>query len=278
VISRHSLADGARTPCRLRRRERACSLALHGLCAVLLVQWAGVPLSAQTPDERAGARALLAERGEAVVTVQGTTKVVVTQGGREVQNRDERVQGIATVLDPSGLAVMSLTMIDPSELMEATLARGRGGADISVTTEPSELHYRLDDGREVPARVVLRDKDLDLAFLRPLEPPPAPMRAVDGGTARPSPIDLVVVVQRLPEIAGWQATALFASVQAVVEKPRTFYILTGGAFGAPVFDTAGAFVGVIVRLRSESGDGPTAAPIVLPAADIREVAKQAAAN
>ena len=75
-------------------------------------------------------------------------------------------------------------------------------------------------------------------------------------------------------LAGWQPTALFQSVQAVVEKPRTFYVLTGGPIGAPVFDLRGQFIGIVLRFKNEA-DAANAPPIVLPAADIREVAKQA---
>jgi hypothetical protein len=230
---------------------------------------------AQTPEERSGARELLAKHGDAVVFVLGSTKLRVNQGGREVSNQDQRIQAIATVLDGGGLAVMSLTALDPSELMTAQLSRGRGaGGTVNVTAEPADLRIRLADGREVPVRVVLRDKDLDLAFLRPVEKPAAAMYAVDGATAKPAAIDPVVVLQRLPEVAGWQPTALFYSVQAVVEKPRTFYILTGGIIGSPVFDTRGRFLGIILRLKNES-DAANSPPIVLPATDIREVAKQA---
>jgi S1-C subfamily serine protease len=248
-----------------------------GAVSIGLLSWLAPGAAAQTPEERAAARALLEKHGDAVITVLGTTKVRVNQDGREVQNRDERIQSLATVLDASGLAVMSLTTIDPSDLLMASLSRGRGASgNITVSAEPSDIRYRLADGREVAARVVLRDKDLDLAFLRPAERPAAPMGAIAVPAAKPALIDLLLVVQRLPEVAGWQVTATFASVQAIVEKPRTFYIVNSGAFGAPVFDTKGQFVGVVLRLRNENGDGPTAPPIVLPADDIREVAKQAA--
>jgi hypothetical protein len=123
---------------------------------------------AQTPEERAVARDLIAKHGDAVIIVLGTTKVRVNQGGKEVQNQD----------------------------------------------------------------------------------------------------------QRLPEVAGWQSTAMFFTVQAVVEKPRTFYFLTGGTAGSPVFDTRGRFVGIVLRLKNEA-DAAAAPFILLPASDIREVAKQA---
>ena len=231
--------------------------------------------NAQSPEERTGARALIAKHGNAVVYVLGTTKLRINQGGKEVPTADQRIQALVTIIDASGLGVMSLTAIDPSDVLTAQLSRGRGAsAAVSVTTEPAELRYRLADGKEVPVRVVLRDKDLDLAFLRPVEKPATPMAAIDAASARPQPIDSVVVLQRLPEIASWQPTALFYSVQAVLEKPRLFYLLTGGVVGSPVFDTKGGFLGVILRLKNEA-DAANVPPIVLPANDIREVAKQA---
>ncbi|HVG69922.1 MAG TPA: serine protease [Vicinamibacterales bacterium] len=231
--------------------------------------------SAQTQEDRAIARDLLAKRGDAVLYVLGTTKLRVNQGGKDLPTADQRIQALVTLLDSSGLGVMSLTALDPSELMSAQLSRGRAAAAaINVTSEQSNLRYRLPDGREVPVRVVLRDKELDLAFLRPVEKLAAPATAVDAVVAKPSPIDSVLVLQRMPELAGWQPTALFQSVQAVVEKPRTFYVLTGGTVGSPVFDLRGRFLGVVLRFKNEA-DAANAPPIVLPAADIREVAKQA---
>jgi len=230
---------------------------------------------AQSAEDRAAAREMVAKHGGAVLFVLGTTKLRINQGGKEVQNPDQRIQAIVTVIDSTGLGVMSLTALDPSDLASAQLSRGRGaGGAVSVTAETTDLRYRLSDGREVPVRVVLRDKELDLAFLRPVEKPAAPMTAIDVATVKPAALDAVVILQRMPEVFGWQPTALFQSVMATVEKPRTFYILTGGVVGAPVFDARGRFIGIGLRLKNES-DPANAPLIVLPANDIREVAKQA---
>lgn len=231
--------------------------------------------SGQTSEERAVARELIVKNGDALVFLVGTTKLRVNQGGKETQNQDQRLQTQVTLLDSSGLGVMSLTAFDPSEVLSAQASRGRGaGGAVTVTTEASDLRYRLPDGREVPVRVVLRDKELDLAFLRPMEKPATPLRAIDSATAKPGPIDPVIALQRLPEMAGWQMTAFFYSVYAVVEKPRTFYLLTGGVVGSPIFDSRSRFVGIIVRLKNDA-DPANAPLIVMPANEIREVAKQA---
>ena len=231
-------------------------------------------VAAQTPDERAGARELLTKHGNAALVVLGTGKIRINQGGTE-RTQDSRIQALVTIIDGSGLGVMSLSSLDPGEILSAQASRGRGaGGNVTVSTESADLRYRMPDGKEVPVRVVLRDKDLDLAFLRPVEKPTAPMAAIDLATARPSAVDSVVEVRRLPEFAGWQPTALFHTVQAIVEKPRTFFLLTGGVVGSAVFDTRGRFIGIILRLRNEA-DAAAALQIVLPASDIREVAKQA---
>ena len=232
-------------------------------------------VSAQTPEERAGARELLTKHGNAALVVLGTGKIRINQGGTE-RTQDSRIQALVTIIDSSGLGVMSLSSLDPGEILSAQASRGRGGAgaNVTVSTESADLRYRMPDGKEVPVRVVLRDKDLDLAFLRPVEKPTAPMAAIDLATTRPSAVDSVVEVRRLPEFAGWQPTALFHTVQAIVEKPRTFFLLTGGVVGSAVFDTRGRFIGIILRLRNEA-DAASALQIVLPASDIREVAKQA---
>lgn len=264
-----------------------------GLVVALTVVTA-VALAAQTPQERAAARDLIAKKGDAVVMVLGTVKTRVTMGGREVPPSEENIQANATMLDAGGLAVMSLSNLEPGKMMNGIMqqASGMPGMEMSMKTETSNLRLRLADGKEVPARVVLRDEDLDLAFLRPVDALPAPVPFVDGPGAKPSQLDPLIILQRLGEMAGWKVSAAFSYVMVIVDKPRTVYF-GGMQPGAPVFDGNGQFVGVsVMMIRSTPGSSGASMfgamsgglggldqlglmPVVLPADEIREVAKQA---
>jgi hypothetical protein len=258
---------------------------------------AGLPLAAaaQTPEERATARQLVASRGDAVLTVLGTVKTRMTMGGREAPPSEENIQANATALDGAGLVVMSLSNLEPGKMMSGIMsqqAANMPGMEMSMKTETTNLRLRLADGKEVPARVVLRDEDLDLAFLRPSEALPAPIPFLDGPIGKPAQLDPLITLQRLGEMASWKVSALFSYVMVIIDKPRTAYF-GGTAPGAPVFDSAGRFVGINVMLMRSPGGGGAGMgltsgfsglggldalgfmPVVLPAEEIREVAKQA---
>jgi S1-C subfamily serine protease len=232
----------------------------------------------QSPDERAAARDLIKKRGDAVVMVLATIKIRVNIEGRD-QSQEQAAQTNATVIDSSGLAVLSLSTLEPDDVMSRQLTQRFGGnAHVDVTSEPTDIRMHLADGRELPAKLVLKDTDLDLAFVRPTEPLTGPMTFVDAPSGKASLLDLVFVVQRTSEATGWTTGASFGSVQLVIDKPRTYYLLamSGGAagFGSPLFDTSGKFVGITV-MRNPGIRGAAPLSGVLPAEDIREVAKQA---
>jgi S1-C subfamily serine protease len=252
---------------------------LAGVLALgVVVAIGSVVVRAQTPDERASARDVVRKRGDAVVMVLATIKLRINIGGRE-QSSDQATQANATVLDGTGLTVLSLSSLQPDEVMTRTLSqRVPAGTKVDVTSEPSDIRMHLADGREVAAKLILRDEDLDLAFIRPTEAPATPMTSVDATNATPAILDPVMLVQRTSEATGWQTAASLGSVQLVIDKPRTYYQVaiptTGGTgLGSPVFDLAGHFVGVVV-LRNTGSRG-TASPGVLPGSDIRDIAKQA---
>ena len=109
------------------------------MAATILGCAAGSTFHAQTMDERASARAVIARRGDAIVIVLGTLKVRTVVDGRQVQSEDQPLQVNATVLDEKGLAVMSLSALDPGKLMTSVAGRsaGPGRPTVEIKTEAS---------------------------------------------------------------------------------------------------------------------------------------------
>ena len=242
-------------------------------CAALALALLAAPVFA---DEAAAGRDVLAKNQNAVVAV----KLVITltqrgAGGQENKN-ESKGETIGTVIDPSGLTLVSLATTDPGALMAKTM-KSRG---FELKSEVTDLKIVLPDGTELPAKIVLRDNDLDMAFLRPVDKPAKPMAAIDlSKDAKPVVLDDLVVLGRLGEIAGRVPSLALSHVRAIIEKPRTFYVLRqdGTEIGSPVFAQDGKIVGVIL-IRSTDSSGASQQglmTVVLPSADIAEAAKQA---
>ena len=264
--------------------------ALCALCVLCVLAPLGIHAAPAPQSDRAALRDVGKKWHEAVVNVRVALKVRMSMGGREVQSMDDTVETVGTVIDPSGLTVVSLSTLDPGAMMTKLMGAGGGSADqkMQMVSEPSEVRIRLGDGREMPATVVLRDQDLDLAFLRPTTKPAAPLKAVDlADNGRPAMLEDVVVLSRLGRIGGWAPAAVLDSVRATIEKPRTFFVLNGTAgTGTPAYLASGKLVGILTIRQVEPGrmsmfgmmggtEGAGIMPVILPAADVADIAKQA---
>jgi S1-C subfamily serine protease len=190
-----------------------------------------------------------------------------------------------TVVDPSGLTVLALSACDPTAIYQRMLAED--ASKLKLDIEVTDIKILLDDGTEIPSEIVWRDKDLDLAFIRPKTKPASPMAAVDLSKSSPAQLlDQVITLNRLNSAAGRAYSASVERVSAVIQKPRTFYIpdsaMTATALGSPAFALDGNVVGVFVlRAISAKGGGSrnyrdSMTAIILPAEDIQKVAQQAA--
>src|SRR5688572_15471020 len=121
---------------------------------------------------QAAARKLLAEKGDSVVWLSAVMKISMTAAGSSdspmnIPDRERKVEGLATLIEPTGLLVTAMSQMDPSREMEGrefNTAKGPVKFDVSVTLK--EIKVVLQDGTEIPAEQVMKDADLDLAFFR----------------------------------------------------------------------------------------------------------------
>src|SRR2546423_15605794 len=110
-------------------------------------------------------------------------------------------------------------------LLHSMMSGGDDESKFKMDTELSDIKILSDDGGEVPTEVVLRDKDLDLAFIRPKAKVAAPMEALDLTTPGKAEIlDQVLSLNRLGNAAGRAYAASLERISAIVQKPRLFYI------------------------------------------------------
>src|SRR5690606_22163750 len=115
----------------------------------------------------AAGRELVKRYADAIVSVELVVTMKAKMGDREAPPREQRIEINGTVISPSGLTVTTLGGADPQVQFDAMRAVQGGRAPELVGTEFKEVKLRFADGKEVPARFVLKDADLDLAFMAP---------------------------------------------------------------------------------------------------------------
>lgn len=253
----------------------------------LAVSTAATFAAAENQPLAAAARTVLDAQRSNVVTVRLAARVRIGSAESGSMDMDLVIEASGFVLDPAGLVVTSLNATDPRQLYEQYLNDESGdGEDYSLSSEVSRTTIVFDGGQEVEAEAGLRDTDLDLAYFTLKKPAPIGS-VVTKPTEAPKTFDGVVILRRLGEVAGRTCAGSLAQVHAVVERPRTFYIVSNDSavgLGEPVFDLDGHCVGLVTlraikagSTRTEylfSGEDPYSTVIILPLAQVLDGARQ----
>ncbi|MCX7007570.1 MAG: hypothetical protein NTY53_10050 [Kiritimatiellaeota bacterium] len=231
----------------------------------------------------AQARALIAAKQSALVTLRGTVKFT---DGANPKVQEENIECIATVVDGSGFAVC-----------------GSAGHAVNRKYQEQRLSYILGDGTEVPARIVLQDDDLALTVLAPSpaaggKAPEVPFLPLKNGV-RAGLFDDVLTISRLDREHHYTLTAETSKITGVIEQPHPFYLADGNlggrnVLGAPAFLADGRLLGLLAMTPENAqphmrGGGAMQSEINIkqelvrivpagPVADLVEQAHQAAAK
>lgn len=247
-----------------------------GLPALLLA--VAAPAAAASDAAVEQARKLFQNQQESVVWVLAVMKIDATAGTRTAPTQEKKIEAIGTVIDASGLTVVSYSGINPSLALKGKKVRTPDGmVELKVKAEFKEVKIRLADGTEVPAKMVLTDTDLDLAFIRPDaesdEAKAAEFKPVKlDNAAKADVLDEVILLGRLNKSLDRRPMVRLGRVAAVIDKPRTFYRTTVALAGAPLFAADGRPLGITVRRMVNERPSAT---VILPAEAVQKVAKQA---
>lgn len=247
------------------------------------------PVPAHADDMAKAGREISGDWGNAVISVRTVAKIRVVVEGREVNKKEFETEAVATVIDPSGLTVLSLASIDATDILTEKLSQA-GGENIpkfSIENELVDIKMLMPDGAEVPARIVLRDKDLDAAFIAPVQALSKAVTAVDlTRSAKPEVLDQFVLLARLGKAIKRIPSVSLYRIQAVVGKPRTYYVpdqtFISDKIGSAAFTPDGKIVGVLLLRNMKAQGMPanpvlggnTLIPVIVPAEDIAEIARQ----
>ncbi len=248
---------------------------LASLLALLLLLSAPAGLFALTDSEAKTGRELVKLHADSIIGVEMVVTVKMTMGDRAMPPRENKIDVNGTVLAASGLTVTSLAAIDPRTQLEA-LRNMTGGQRLEISdTDYKEVKLRLADGTEVPARVVLKDADLDLAFIAP-DPEAAvkrefiPVKLEEDAAGQV--LDTYYVISRAPKALQRVPMVRPTLVLGIVEKPRRMFLAADQQMGCPLFDQKGRILGISVQ---NLNSGRQSGLVVLPAADVLEITKQA---
>lgn len=254
--------------------KRMTSLAL---ATALFATAPAALLPAAAATDAAAGQALAKRFADAIIGIELVVTIKVKMGDREQPPQERRLEVDGTVISAGGLTVTSLASVDPQVQFDAMrAAQGGGRVPELVGVDFKEVKLRTADGKEVPARFVLKDADLDLAFIAPetAEPDRQYAHVKLEESTEGTVLGTYYIVARAPKSLQRVPLVRVSEVMGIVEKPRRLYLLTNQGLGAPMLDAAGRVLGI--SLQHFANGRPTGI-VVLPASDIADMAKQATA-
>lgn len=245
--------------------------------AALALLTLATPAAAAEPGADAF-RDVLARRAPAVVTVRYVLRIELggAMGGAmggEGQESEGEVSGV--VVDPGGLVLCSNTLLGGfAELLGRLMG---AGSDFEINATPDDIEVLIGDSTEgLPARLVARDSDLDLAWVQ-IDDPPEGLAAIDLGAGVPAKIgEPFVAVRRMDKVFARAPALIEGRIGGETTKPRRLWVPAASPFGGhglPVFNADGALLGITVMQFPSAGDTGGAGPMasLMQSARLEEV-------
>lgn len=254
--------------------------------AVLIVGMVWLVASGWAGDLKQTAKAVSEKYHKSVVTVRVVIRLKQNYMG-QTRDQEQKLELNGTVIDPSGLTVTSASALDPASSFRMMAQMTN---QFKIESEVKETTLLLEDGTEVEADIVLKDTNMDMAFIKPREAG-QPYDAV-GLKPFGKPLQLLdelLVVSRLGKVGNRAILISSGRVGAFVKGPRSFYVgddNLGSAVGCLAFNEEGVAVGILLTKQNQDGGdggfgmgrrraGDLSLTVLRPIEDLIEIADQA---
>ncbi|MHB1460839.1 MAG: S1 family peptidase [Armatimonadota bacterium] len=190
-------------------------------------------------------RQLVGSKSAAIVRIE--TVLEYSFEGDQGTTQEENNEGVATVVDPSGLALVNYELIAYNQIDE-----DMGPKSVKLIS----ASLKMTDGTEIPVEVVAKDAELGLALVRPKTPLAKPSAMITFDTGVPVVVgDVLLTVSRMDASAKYAVNVLRMTVCSVFENPRPQYIFEEGSDDAlPVFTLKGDCVGMTIGIATSGAN------------------------
>jgi hypothetical protein len=252
-------------------------------CAWLLMTVLAAAPSVRAQSLPEAGRTLLRKYERSLWTIEVQNSLSISMNG-QTGKTEVKVSTQGVLIDVGNLIAIPLSAVEPMNMMRATNPQMQ---NVNIEgQEVVEVKLLVPEGGELPATVVFKDNDLDLAFLSLKGAMPSnavPLRLVDAG--KPEVLDTAIVLARMENVGRNDMLVNAGYVQAILDKPQRAYLFeqaTLATVGCPVFLPSGKLVGIVLvrystKVQSDGREAVTALAVVLPTETIRTAALQAEA-
>ena len=224
------------------------------------------------------ARSIYQQHGESLVWVLAVLDIEASAGGQQAQRQEQEIEVLGSVVHQEGLVAVSLSQLNPTIALRGRKVNTPAGP-MQLETKVSYRNVRvlMEDGTEIPAKVLVTDEDIDLAVIGPdkdsEDMEEATYKPVDlASDATLSVLDPQILLYRLNKHMDRTLAVEIGQCAAVIKRPRTYYQCTMIGAGGSVYNAAGEFVGVELNRLNK---GQPVMTVVVPAADLRDPVAQA---
>jgi S1-C subfamily serine protease len=194
---------------------------------------------------------LIDQHADTIVTITFVMKLQM--GMMPAQETESEIPGV--VVDSKGLVLCSNSnLLGPLAMLSRFMPPGMAGS-----AEPTKIKVIIGaDDEEYDAKVVVRDKDLDLAWIQIENTEGKSFKAVDLPKEKSLSLgDDLVCVKRMGKFFNRVPIVRTGLVCGVTESPRTLYVTStdiATSIGLPVFTSDGKLAGMVVMQAPDADE------------------------